>query len=272
MSVFVPGPGPRRDDLEVHGPSPHSCGLDPNGHIRAVGICAFPRCPRVREDRRDPPRLDGRELCDRQASLREQCSPISRRCRRGRVRGSLRRVDLYRDGQQADQPTCLIERQRHHPGTRGGRIQRRHDIGAANWHQPPGALPVPEEQRRRLRRGERAPSRGRSVVLVDVPAGSRYRSHIRRLHRLPDPRSRDFAAAVCARSVRACGPSSIFVNPIKLTSRMSGARSDQPHQHAGKTESADRRRQRARLSSCGNHVGRRRFTGGHRRCERVSSG
>ena len=112
------------------------------------------------------------------------CSPINRRCRRGRVRGSLRRVDLYRDGQQADQPTCLIERQRHHPGTRGGRIQRRHDIGAANWHQPPGAVPVPEEQRRRLRRGERAPSRGRSVVLVDCTSGSRYRSHIRRLHRL----------------------------------------------------------------------------------------
>ncbi len=33
---------------------------------------------------------------------------------------------------------------------------------------------------------------------------------------------------MCARSVRAWGPSSIFVNPIKLTSRMSGARRNSP--------------------------------------------
>ena len=51
--------------------------------------------------------------------------------------------------------------------------------------------------------------------------------------------------------------------------RCSGRQADQ---HAGKTESADRWRQGARLSSCSNHVGRRRLTGGDRRCKQVSSG
>jgi hypothetical protein len=147
---------------------PHGRSLDSNGHIRAVRICAFPGGPRVRKDWRDPSGLDGRKLCDGQASLRKQRCPISRRCRSGRGRGFRRPLDLHGDGQQADQPTSLIESQRRHPGTRGGRIQRRHDIGAADWHQTPGTVPVPEEQRRRFRCRERVPSRGRSVVLVDV--------------------------------------------------------------------------------------------------------
>ena len=55
-----------------------------------------------------------------------------------------------------------------HPGPRVGRIQLRDDVGAANRHQPPRTLAVPEEERGRLRRGERTPPRAGSIVLVDV--------------------------------------------------------------------------------------------------------
>ena len=75
---------------------------------------------------------------------------------------SLRRLDLCRDGQEADEPACSIERHATRiPERVSGGFSASDDVGAANRHQPPRTLAVPEQERRRLRRGERAPSRRR---------------------------------------------------------------------------------------------------------------
>ena len=164
------------------------------GTSRAIGIRALPCGPRVREDRRDPLRLRRRELRDRQGRPPRTASSNLPQMRADAPGRSCDVVDLRRDGQEADQPARSIERQRHHPGTRG-----RADSDASRcWCRQ---LAPTAADSGGTRTGAQAVETRRARAIAwpigrarRCAAGSRYRSRIRPLHRLPDPRSPGFAA------------------------------------------------------------------------------
>ena len=121
-----------------------------------------------------------------------------------------------------------------------------------------------------MRRGERAPSGGRLVVLVDV-------LQVVDIGHISDGFvcCRIRVAQISQHGVRTLGERLGAELDLRQTDQTDVAHErreeDETDQHARKTKGADRRRECAGLSSRRNQVRRRCFSGGNRRRERVPS-